>query len=384
MTNKRSFLLLVACAASLMCAPALYAQSVTLPGTVIATGLDNPRGVALSPNGSLYIVEAGRGAEGTGTTPTCIPDPAPPNGLRCYGLTGGITEIDLKHGGDPIRLVSNLPSLAENGGGDAIGPAHVSFQGNKAYVTVGWGGDPANRASQLGALGKVFGHTITVTPNGKWSLDVDVAAYEKAANPDGAAADSDLFGIVAAPGRQIVADAGANAVFQVAANGTVSTVAVFGKRGVTPPPFIPGLPNPFPMESVPTAVALRGDGDLFIGELTGFPFPNGGANIYQVHDGSVSLYKTGFTNIIDLEFDAAGNLYVLQISKAGLLSPDPTGALYRISPDGTKTEIKVVNPSTQENLLVAPGGIAIGKDGTLYITINTNQPFVGGVLRVEP
>jgi hypothetical protein len=371
--------MLAACAALLVSAPALYAQStITLPGTIIASDLNNPRGLAISPNGSLYVVEAGRGGDGP-----CIPDPAPPNGLRCFGATGAITEIDLKHNGDPHKLVTGLPSLSE-GGIDAIGPAHVSFQGNKAYVTVGWGGDPANRALQLGTLGTVFGHTITVTPNGKWSLDVDVAAFEGSANPDGAAPDSDLFGIVAAPGRQIVADAGANAVFNVSANGTVSTLAVFPKRGVTPPPFIPGLPNPFPMESVPTSVAIGPGGDLYVGELTGFPFPNGGANIYRIHDGAVSLYQSGFTNIIDLEFDASGSLYVLEISKAGLLSPDPTGALFRIAPDGTKTEIKVVDPLTQENLLVAPGGVAIGRDGALYITINTNQPFVGGVLRVQP
>ena len=282
MTNTRSLFFLAACAAMLTYAPALSAQSVTRPGAIIATGLDNPRGIAISPNGSLYVVEAGRGAEATGTTPTCIPDPAPPNGLRCYGLTGGITEIDLKRGTNPVRLVNNLPSLAENGGGDAIGPAHVSFQGNKAYVTIGWGGDPANRQLQLQTLGKVFGHTITVTPNGKWSLDADVAAFEGAANPDQAAPDSDPFGIVAAPGRQIVADAGANAVFQIDANGKITTVAAFDKRGVTPPPFIPGLPNPFPMESVPTSVAFAANGDLFIGELTGFPYRLGSARVWRV------------------------------------------------------------------------------------------------------
>ncbi len=379
MTNTRSLPMLAACAALFMSAPALYAQStVTLPGAIIASDLDNPRGLAISPNGSLYVVEAGRGGDGP-----CIPDPATQNvAVRCFGTTGALTEIDLKHGGTQ-ELVTGLPSLAGNGGGDAIGPAHVSFQGNKAYVTIGWGGDPANRAKQLGSLGTVFGHTITVTPNGKWSLDVDVAAYEARTNPL-ALPDSDPFGIVAAPGRQIVADAGANAVFGIAANGTLTTLAVLPPRNV-PPPF-PGLPNPFPMESVPTAVALGPDGDLYIGQLTGFPFQVGGANVYRVHNGQLEQqpYLTGFTNIIDLEFDAAGNLYVLEIAKNGLLSGDPTGALYRVSPDGSsRTEIKVVDPNTQENLLVAPGGIAIGKDGALYITINTNQPFVGGVLRVQ-
>ena len=383
MTNKLSFLLLTVCAAGLAFPPSLHAQStVTLPGTIIATGLDNPRGLAISPSGSLYIVEAGRGADATGIpNPTCIPDPAPPNGSRCYGPTGAITEIDLKHGGAPQKLVTGLPSLSETGA-DAIGPAHISFQGNKAFVTIGWGGDPADRDKQLHSLGKVFGHTITVTPNGKWSLDVDVAAFEGIANPDNRLPDSDLFGIVALPGQQIVADAGANAVFGIAANGDVSTLAVLPPQFV-PPPF-PGAPNPFPMEAVPTTVAIGPDGDLFVGQLTGFPFQPGSASVYRVHDGKVSVYKGGFTNIIDMEFDKDGALYVLEMSKAGLLSGNPAGALYRIAPNGgAVTEIKVVDPRTQENLLVAPGGIALGKDGAIYITINTNLPLVGGVVRAQ-
>ena len=60
--------------------PAAFAQTPT----VMATGLDNPRGLAFGPDGAIYVVEAGRG--GTGTM--CLPNPAAQPGTRCYGPTG--------------------------------------------------------------------------------------------------------------------------------------------------------------------------------------------------------------------------------------------------------------------------------------------------------
>src|SRR5438876_636273 len=78
--------------------------------------------------------------------------------------------------------------------------------------------------------------------------------------------DSNPYGLLAEPGSRVVADAGANALLRVAANGTVSTLAVF-----------PARPNPTPIgppfvDSVPTAVAVGPDGAYYVSELTGVPF----------------------------------------------------------------------------------------------------------------
>src|SRR5262245_59849537 len=54
---------------------------------VIATGLDNPRGLTFGTDGALYVVEAGRG----GASSLCAPQAENPNGpLRCYGPSGAI------------------------------------------------------------------------------------------------------------------------------------------------------------------------------------------------------------------------------------------------------------------------------------------------------
>ena len=55
-------------------------RAAAAPGwKVVATGLDNPRQLAFSGNGTLYVVEAGKG----GRTP-CVPDPEDPKARRCF------------------------------------------------------------------------------------------------------------------------------------------------------------------------------------------------------------------------------------------------------------------------------------------------------------
>ena len=79
----------------------LLAQSNML---VIASGLDNPRGLAFGPDGALYVAEAGRG----GTSTLC--DVGGNGQPRCYGPTGAITRITGI--GVHDRIVTGLPSLA--------------------------------------------------------------------------------------------------------------------------------------------------------------------------------------------------------------------------------------------------------------------------------
>ena len=65
--------------------------------------MDNPRGLAFGPDGTLYIAEAGRG----GSDPCYVTGDGAEN---CVGPTGGVTEV---RRGIQRRLVSRLPSAAE-------------------------------------------------------------------------------------------------------------------------------------------------------------------------------------------------------------------------------------------------------------------------------
>jgi glucose/arabinose dehydrogenase len=333
----------------LLAASAAVAADVT----VVMSGLDNPRGLALGPDGALYVAEAGRGGAGP-----CYVSPAGSTTL-CYGATGAITRL---WRGEQERVVTGLPSTSSVMGAGA-GPQDISFHGRgNAYVTIGWGADPALR-SALGSVGQQFGHLIKVTPNGEWHDVADVSAFESAHNPAGGPADSNPYGALAEPGVQIVADAGANALLRVRSNGDITAIATFPSR--------PSRTT----DSVPTSVALGPDGAYYVGELTGQPFAAGAANIYRVVPGEVpTVYLSGLTTVIDLAFGPDASLYVLQHSTGPVFFALP-GSLLRIAPDGTRTTVL--------EGLNRPTSVAVGPDGTLYVTNNGISVGAGEVLQIE-
>ncbi len=340
--------------------------------TVVASGLDNPRGLTFGPNGALYVAEAGRG--GTGA---CFPGP---EGTSCFGQTGAITRV---WNGEQTRIVDNLPSVADPDGFAASGPVDVSTSGGKALMAaMGGVGTPENR-SMFGAVGAAFGRILHVTADGQYLTGVDPLAYEAAANPHPAAIDSNPYSLAPATGGGVIADAGGNDLLSftggLGGNGSISTLAVFPDRMVAAPPFL-GLPPGamIPMQAVPNCVVKGPDGAYYVGQLTGFPFPVGGANVYRVVPGEQpQVYAEGFTNIIDIAFGPDGSLYVLEIAANSLLSDDPTGALIRVAPDGARTTIASAG-------LVAPGGLAVGPDSALYVSNFGIFPGMGQVVRIQP
>src|SRR5687767_1488639 len=120
----------------------------------IATGLNNPRGLNFSPDGGLYVAEAGLGGDGD-----CAEGP---EGPRCYGTSGSITRIDLRKGTQE-RISTGLPSLASADGSFATGPQDVVFQGRgNGTVSIGFGGDPLVRESQFPGVGDQFARVARV------------------------------------------------------------------------------------------------------------------------------------------------------------------------------------------------------------------------------
>ena len=368
---------MLACA--LLAATAVHAAPQV---DVIAKGLSNPRGIAFAPNGQLFVTEAGSGGSGK-----CIV--LADARTACYGETGALTRIDPQGIQDPVRVIDGLPSLAAAGGFGALGPQGISFAGaGNGKMVIGLAADAAAR-KDLGPKASLLGQVLNVDKAGKWK-SADIAAFEAANDPVPGGTDSNPYSVLALPSHHVVVDAGANALFRVAANGKISTMTVFETRQVPAPPFL-GLPPgaTIPMQAVPTAVIDGDDGWLYVGQLTGFPFPIGTANVYRVspYGGDPQVYAAGFTNIIGLAFDARHRLYVLQVGN-GLASPGgpplaPPGRLIRLNEDGTRTVI-------YEGLYY-PGGLAIGPDGAAYVTnfgivpgpIPVTFPDGGQVLRIS-
>lgn len=361
---------LAACSAPQESAAEVRLQTLSFqPPEVVADGLANPRGVAMTPDGAVLVAEAGTGGAGP-----CFEGP---EGESCFGTSGALTRIDRR---GVHRIVDGLPSLASPSGEGALGPHDVSVLGNgTTYLTTGLGADPANR-DDLGLSDAGLGLLWRVSQaRGEVSAVADVAGWEATENPDDDEVDSNPYGLLAVPSAQIVADAGGNSLVRVSASGAFETLAVFPATTAPAPPFL-GLPPGamIPMQAVPTSVAEGPDGAYYVGLLTGFPFPVGGASVMRVVPGQApTVFATGFTNVIDVAFGPDGHLYVLEIATNGLLSGDPAGALKRVV-DGVVEEV----PGTEGTLLM-PGGMAFDRHGNLYVS-NLSVTPAGTVMRFEP
>jgi hypothetical protein len=336
----------------------LTAQSSML---VVAQGLNNPRGLSFGPDGALYVAEAGRG----GTSPLCLPAVEPPFPLtRCLGPTGAITRVT----GLLVQsqVVTGLPSVAGPLGGQAAGPNDVDFGFGSMWITIGLGGNPASRLP-LEASGIRMGWLARASMNGDWSYQLDLSRFEATDNPDGAQVDSNPFKLLIQSDRGVFVDAGGNSLNQIGTNLQITNLAVL------PPVATPtGTTDP-----VPTSVAAAPDGQLYVGQLTGFPFTPGAASLWRVPaaGGTPVQVATGFTMIIDLAIGTDGSAYVLEHDIDGLLAPGRDGRLTRVMPDGTRTVIASAG-------LTWPGGVAIGTDGALYVTRNSSLPLLGDVVRI--
>lgn len=360
---------LAAIGAACVCSSAMAATDADVQ--VIAQGLVNPRGLALAPNGWLYVAEAGSGGNGN-----CLPSPEEGQPPRCYGETGALTRVDPQGIAPLKRVITGLPSMAGPGGfATTSGPVDVDFFGMNAYIVMGWGGDPALRAS-AGPKGRLFGQVLWALPNGRYFPAGDIAAHEAHANPDGTDIDSNPYGILAQPGRRLVADAGGNSIVS---SGVLDWL--FGHRFTRTFAVLPRTAAD--LDAVATTVVEGPDGYIYAGQLTGAPFFRGAASIYRIppFGGTPEPYVTGLTAVVDMAFDRRGTLYIVEIASGLVPGPgaDPGVGVGRLLRKRKGHPVEVV----LDQGLTFPAGIAIAHDGTLYMTNFGIFPGGGEVLKIS-
>jgi hypothetical protein len=363
--------------------------------TVLATGLHNPRHLDLDRNGDLYVAEAGTG----GGTAACF-DSA--EGPACVGATGAVARIPGADGRSPgaaETVVDGLASFAtavddpatpENDvGNNAIGPHGIDVKHGVVYVTNGGPTEPQRGGKTVlrdtlateDPVADGFGRLLAVR-DGAVRRVADIWGFERDNNPDeklgNPAVDSNAVDVLRLHGRSFVTDAGGNTLLEVQDDGAIAVRHIFPNRDV-PNPLPPG--GIVPMQAVPTGVVKGPDGYLYVSQLTGFPFPVGGAKVFVIDPDSGDVVRTitGFTNAMDVAFGPDGTLYVLEIDANSLLDPSSSeGAIFAVAP-GASTGERIDLP---KDTLTAPGGIAVGDHGELYVTNHATSADGGEVLRL--
>lgn len=342
--------------------PASPAAPPLPPGaTVLASGLLNPRFIATGDDGSLYVSEAGVGGdepimenplgggpEATPVTDAASPAAAEPAGSR--GFTGQVTKI--APDGTVSVLATGLASYLF--GIEPTGPAGITFANGMIWLAVG-GSGPAT--ATMDAI-EYENTVVSIDPaTGAVTLVADIGAFERSDNPHPATVDSNLYGISAAPDGTIrVADAGGNAVYNVdPATGEFAVLAITEDI-----PLPEGAQGPPMLQAVPTGIAENPAGGIYVGLLSGGPFPPGAAKVLAVtDDGTISDFATGLTMVTDVEVGPDGNVYAVQISTNFLSEIPEPGNVVRIAADGTSEIVA-------DGIMLA-NGITFDADGNLYV-----------------
>lgn len=313
----------------------------------VASHLNNPRGLEFGPDGALYIAEAGAAGK-----VKCVKGP---EGRQCMGFTGAVIR---SAGGHQEVYASGFVSGGSPGGAFSTGIDDIAISpGGTVYgIITSFGPKPETFGPQAAAQ---LGNVLRLDRGAKTKI-ANVDSYEFAHNPAGDNVDSNPYSIAWTPGGLLVADAAANALLHVSLSGQVTTVATFPAQRVG---------GPQAAQSVPTSVVVGPDGAYYVGELGGGA-PPGHARIWRVVPGEKpSVWKTGLSAINGLAFGPDGSLYVSELNPGGLgalFAPkaDLHGALIRLWPDGRRTEVA-------KGALIAPGGVAVDRDGTVYVSVNS-------------
>jgi sugar lactone lactonase YvrE len=311
-----------------MCTPLSQPES---PALLFVSGLNQPRGMAFDAEGNLYVAEAG---------------------ARIVA-TSGEEPADLNHSGRLLRIDANghittvaegLPYTYSPASGDA-GVTDVAILDDSLYLLTGEGYDDQlsrtlfrlTAAQTLQPVAGFLNFAIGMASSTEQVIgSVTSNPYSLAVAPDGSAF--------------YIADGATGRILRVTDNGQIRVFAE-----------LPGMPPLAGMTFGP-------DGNLYVAMFSLLPHLPGSGELWAADpSGKLTLVLKDLTMPIDVAFDAAGALYLLEFG-AGPQADRPYipggGRLLRIAEDGTRAILL--------DHLDYPTSLAFSPAGDLYIA--TGEP----------
>jgi DNA-binding beta-propeller fold protein YncE len=317
------------------------ARSIAEP---FAAGLNQPRGLAFDDAGDLFVAEAGAAAA---SEPSNLPITTNQSG-RVLRITPG---------GARTTVVDGLPFMHYTDTSIDVGPADVAVLDGALYVLTGEGYGQLSRAllrAPPGQPPQMVASILNFAMAGT-RLGQMIGPNAVAANP---------YAMVAAPDNSAlyIADG---------ASGRVLRATLDGKIGVFAE--LPDLP---PL----TGLAFGPDGRLYVTMFSALPHaPGSGALWAADRSGKLALAADGLTMPIDVGFDAAGQMYVLEFGD-GRQPERPyaagVGRLLRIAHDGSRTVVL--------DRLNYPTAMIFSRAGDLYIAAGGafSAPGHGAIVKI--
>lgn len=326
-------ILLISFVIALLLVPSTAFAQDDMSGEVLAEGLRNPRNFTFDADGNIYVAEAGLG----GSELTTNGDP--------YGASSQITMIDID--GNSSVIVRGLISYRE---GNSLGAHDIAVTDESIWLLLGETSDftiPFTHA--LVELSRETGRVKT------W---VDLLELELNEDPDGnpnQQSNPTDFEVLD-DGSILIANAGCNCLMAWSAEAGLSVAAVWDFENDNP---------------VPTSVDVGPDGDIYVGFLTGFPFPQEGSRIERWSGGELVQTYEGLTAITSVLVTEDGTIYATEL---GVFDQGwQPGRVVMVSEDG-------ITPVLED--LMQPYGLAQAPDGTIAVAIGTMGPDNGMIVAV--
>ncbi|HEY7823141.1 MAG TPA: ScyD/ScyE family protein, partial [Acidimicrobiia bacterium] len=309
------------------------------PSPVVVEGLTAPRGLTPTNDGGLLIAEVGAGRL-----------------------------LEMSPEGDVSVIADNLPFTLISGPQNKYpaGPSAVIRRDGEYFYVVG------------GYIEQGFSELYRLEPGGT----PEPMTGQEISNRFGSNAVTNPYDLVPASGGGfLVSDSGINAILYISEDGEVFEYLDFPSRDNPQP-----SEGPAEFEVVPTGIARGPDHAVYVASLTGFPYPEGAAQVYRIEDvtatgetsvdGEFTVFADGFTAATDLVFDADGSMLVTEYSTdMRALAEDDIREAQRVPGrlvrwrDG---EITVVADG-----LVSPSSVTI-TDGRIFVS----EEFAGRVTEI--